>query len=132
APATVRTLREQGHVRENYRGVAVAVPAGVAIVAAAIVALVPLALLAELAGADVFARVDAPVGPVGLGQIALFVFGVAVLGLIDDLAGSAAGGPRGWRGHVRATAEGRLSTGALKAVGTLGLGLFVLAGAGLG
>lgn len=132
APATIRTLREQGHVRENWRGEAVAFPAGIAVPAAALVALVPLALLAELADAGVFTVVDAPIGAFGLGQIALYVLGVAALGLVDDLAGGAAGGPRGWRGHLRATAEGRLSTGALKAVGTLGLGLFVLSGAGLG
>ena len=34
--------------------------------------------------------------------------------------------PRGWRGHARAIASGRLSTGALKAAGSLGLALFVL------
>jgi UDP-GlcNAc:undecaprenyl-phosphate/decaprenyl-phosphate GlcNAc-1-phosphate transferase len=68
------------------------------------------------------------------------VVGVSVLGLLDDLAGTApAGGarerhdplPRGWRGHARAAAGGRLSTGALKAVGTLGLAAFVLLHHGL-
>jgi UDP-GlcNAc:undecaprenyl-phosphate/decaprenyl-phosphate GlcNAc-1-phosphate transferase len=42
--------------------------------------------------------------------------GVAVLGLLDDLAGGEA--PRGLRGHARA---GRLTTGHLKAIGTIGL-----------
>jgi UDP-GlcNAc:undecaprenyl-phosphate/decaprenyl-phosphate GlcNAc-1-phosphate transferase len=38
--------------------------------------------------------------------------------------------PRGIRGHARATAEGRPSTGILKALGTIGLALFVLSGEG--
>jgi hypothetical protein len=41
-------------VRENYRGVAVAFPAGIAIATSALVALVPLSLLDELADVDVF------------------------------------------------------------------------------
>ena len=124
APATVRGLGAQGQTRENYRGAQVAFPAGIAIVAAALVALVPLALLVELADAtDVFLP--------GTGAM-LFVIGVALLGLLDDLVGSAPEGPRGWRGHARATLGGGLSTGALKAIGTLGLALYVMAGQQLG
>jgi UDP-N-acetylmuramyl pentapeptide phosphotransferase/UDP-N-acetylglucosamine-1-phosphate transferase len=63
---------------------------------------------------------------------------VAVLGLVDDLlggrrpagAGSDAQAPRGLRGHARAAARGNFSTGLLKAVGVLGLALYVLAGQG--
>jgi UDP-GlcNAc:undecaprenyl-phosphate/decaprenyl-phosphate GlcNAc-1-phosphate transferase len=144
-PAALGALAERGLVRENYRGAALPFPAGVAIVAAALVALVPLALLAELADADVFRP--------GTERAVLFVLGVALLGLLDDLVGSermpvageaAAPGqpgvgataadapPRGWRGHGRATLAGGFSTGTLKAVGTLGLALFVLADRGLG
>ena len=61
-----------------------------------------------------------------------------MLGLLDDLLGGRvpAGAPqrtdapRGVRGHARAAAQGQLSTGLLKAVGALGLALYVLAGAG--
>lgn len=130
APAAARSLRRQGLVRENYRGAEVAFPAGIAIVAAALAALVPLALLDELTGADIFTTPDAAVG-VGLAGIVAYVLGVALLGLLDDLVGSGAATPRGWRGHARATLRGGFSTGALKAVGTLGLALFVLAGVGL-
>src|SRR5207248_8565769 len=64
----------------------------------------------------------------------VYVVGVSLLGLLDDLIGSgfffrpaaAEPPPRGWRGHARAIAGGRLSTGALKAAGSLGLALFVL------
>lgn len=130
APAVVGALRRQGLVRANYRGAEVAYPAGIAIVAAATGALVPLALLHELAGADVFRP--------GTDRAVVYVLGVALLGLVDDLVGGApahpAGGepPRGWRGHAREAARGGFSTGALKAAGALGLALFVLAGRGLG
>jgi UDP-N-acetylmuramyl pentapeptide phosphotransferase/UDP-N-acetylglucosamine-1-phosphate transferase len=39
---------------------------------------------------------------------------------------------RGWRGHARAAARGGLTTGVIKATGSLGLALFVLYGLGLG
>lgn len=120
-PACVRGLRDQGLVRENYRGAAVAFPSGTALVVAALVALIPLALVGELGGADVFRP--------GFGQAVVYVVGVALLGLFDDVAGGAVE-PRGWRGHARATARGRPSTGALKAAGSLGLALYVLAGEG--
>ena len=134
APAVVRGLGERGLMRANYRGALVAFPAGIAIPAAALLALVPLALLAELASAEVF-------GP-DAGAVATYVLGVALLGLLDDLVagaqppthaagGPAASQPRGWRGHARATISGGFSTGALKAVGSLALALFVLAGRGL-
>ena len=54
-----------------------------------------------------------------------FIAGVGLLGLIDDLA---AGPPRGLRGHARAVAEGRLSTGAIKAIGTVALAVYAVAG----
>jgi UDP-N-acetylmuramyl pentapeptide phosphotransferase/UDP-N-acetylglucosamine-1-phosphate transferase len=109
--------------RENYRGVPVAFPAGIAIVASALVALVPLSLLHQLGKVDVFQP--------GTGAVVTYVVGVALLGLLDDLVGSGPDLPRGWRGHARATARGSLSTGALKAVGSLGLALFVMSGRGL-
>jgi UDP-GlcNAc:undecaprenyl-phosphate GlcNAc-1-phosphate transferase len=123
APTTVRALSAHGMVRENYRGAAVAFPAGVAIVVPALVALVPLSLLDELANVDVFWA--------GTSPVVTYVIGVALLGLLDDVAGTGAGMPRGWRGHARAAAGGSLSTGALKAAGSLGLALYVMAGRGL-
>lgn len=51
--------------------------------------------------------------------VAFVVLGFALLGLVDDLLGerSGAGGDRGFRGHVRALAAGRLTTGGCKLVG---------------
>jgi UDP-N-acetylmuramyl pentapeptide phosphotransferase/UDP-N-acetylglucosamine-1-phosphate transferase len=125
-----RSLVELGLTHKNYRGTPVAFPAGIVILIAAFVALVPLSLLQELADADVFEP--------GLETALIYVTGVSLLGLVDDLIGSGvlahrpegvptvAPPPRGWRGHARAIAAGRLSTGALKALGSLGLALYVL------
>src|SRR5436309_4552278 len=122
APPLVRSLRENGFARENFRGATVAFPAGIAIPVAALLALIPLALLAELANVDVFEP--------GVRGVFLYVVGVALLGLLDDLLGSQTPA-RGWRGHARAARSGVLSTGAIKAAGTLGLAVFVLWGSGL-
>ena len=128
-PAAVRGLLNQGFVRENYRGRLVAFPAGIALIAASLVALVPLALVDQLDDGKVF-RSEA-------GAVVTYVLGVALLGLIDDVVGSALSdqdgpaAPRGWRGHARATLHGRFSTGTLKAAGSLGIALFVLRGRGI-
>jgi UDP-GlcNAc:undecaprenyl-phosphate GlcNAc-1-phosphate transferase len=121
-PAAVQALHAQGFVRQNYRARAVAFPAGVALMAASLVALAPLALIDELDDGKVF-KADA-------GMALTYVIGVALLGLLDDLGGTEAPA-RGWRGHARATLAGGFSTGALKAVGSLALALFVLRGRGL-
>ena len=119
APAALRSLAAAGFVRENYRERRVAFPAGFVAVAAALLALVILVPLEEIADADVF-RPE-------LGTVALYALGVAFLGLVDDLLG---GDPRGWRGHGAAVLEGRFDTGALKALGSLGLALYALSGQG--
>jgi UDP-N-acetylmuramyl pentapeptide phosphotransferase/UDP-N-acetylglucosamine-1-phosphate transferase len=130
APPMLAMLERAGVVRENYRGLVVPAAGGTVIAAAAIVALGPLALLDEITDGDVLRPV--------LGDALVYVLGVGVLGLLDDLlggrvpAGAAqrADAPRGWRGHARAAAHGRFSTGALKAVGALGLALYVMSGSG--
>jgi UDP-GlcNAc:undecaprenyl-phosphate/decaprenyl-phosphate GlcNAc-1-phosphate transferase len=55
----------------------------------------------------------------------VFLAGVGALGLLDDLV---AGSPRGLRGHARAVLRGRLSTGAIKAIGTVALAAYAMAG----
>ena len=101
-------------------------PPGLAAVAASLIALGPAAIADHASDGDVWPSIGAPVGIVGM---VLYVIGVAVLGLIDDLLG--AGDERGWRGHARATAGGGFSPGLLKAAGAAGLALFVLAGSAL-
>jgi UDP-GlcNAc:undecaprenyl-phosphate/decaprenyl-phosphate GlcNAc-1-phosphate transferase len=114
APFLLRALRANGHIKANYRERKVAFPFGVLILASTMVALVPLALVQQLELASVFHPETV--------TIALYVLGVAFLGLLDDTLG---GHPRGWRGHGRALLDMRLSTGALKAVGSAGLALYV-------
>jgi hypothetical protein len=135
----VRALRDHGIVRENFRGAAMPFPIGAAIPVAALVALIPLALAQELGDAEIFQP--------GAYPAVMYVVGVALLGLLDDLVGSGAFGtgsgvadrgsretaetpPRGWRGHSRAALSGGFSTGAAKAAGSLGIALFALSGQG--
>jgi UDP-GlcNAc:undecaprenyl-phosphate GlcNAc-1-phosphate transferase len=118
-PATLALLREGGHLRENYRGARLPFPAGIAAPAAAVLALVVVAPLDELAGVDAL--------PDQLRVIAPYALGVALLGLIDDVF---TGPSRGWRGHGAAILGGSLSTGALKAAGSLGLALWALSDLG--
>ena len=115
----LRHLRAEGMVRKNWRGVALPFPGGVAIVAAGVLALGACAAFEELADRFVFEP--------GVGLAVTYGLGVALLGLIDDLL---SGPSRGWRGHGRAVLGGGFSTGALKAVGSLGLALYVLSGLG--
>ncbi|HEX5308227.1 MAG TPA: hypothetical protein VFW38_04030 [Solirubrobacteraceae bacterium] len=115
APPLLRGMREAGAVRPNYRGRSLPFPFGVLIVLAALAALLVLVPL-QRAG-DVLHPET--------GAIALYVFGVAFLGLLDDTLGQTlAGAPRGLRAHGRALAGGRMSTGALKALGTVALALY--------
>jgi len=152
APPLLRALTDAGHTRPNYRGRALACPFGVLTLAASALALIPLTLVQRVASIQVFHPELAPV--------TLYAFGVLALGLLDDTlapgppgAPGASGppsapgapsapdapdapdargaGPRGWRGHAAATLRGELSTGALKAAGSLGLALLAMSYLGL-
>lgn len=132
APGVLRMLTDADHTRVNYRGRALPFPLGVLVIAAALLALVPLVLIERIASAGVFEP--------QLVLALVYSLGVACLGLIDDAYGAArrpngAGAsdgadgrdyPRGWRGHARAVLRGELSTGALKAGGSLGLALVLM------
>ena len=132
APVVLRGLVAGGQARVNYRERVLAFPFGVLILAAALLALVPLTLIERLGDVEILYPTLIPV--------AVYTLGVASLGLIDDTLGAARRGagdppdappPRGWRGHSRAALRGELSTGALKAAGSLGLALLVMGFAGL-
>ena len=123
-PTTVRTLAAHGRVRENYRGVAVAFPSGIALLVPALAALVVVAPLYQFASTSTLEPF--------FGMALIYVLGVGLLGLLDDLIGSRAGDPRGWRGHFGALAQGRISTGAMKAIGALALALLVAADPSVG
>jgi len=127
APAARASMVEHGMTRENYRGSVLPIPFGFVVPVAALVSLVVLGPLVRLTDVDVFGAVGGPDSVLLLtpAVVLLYGLGVAFLGLVDD---TLSGPSRGWRGHARAAASGTLSTGALKAVGTLGLALFVVAG----
>ncbi|HJW59898.1 MAG TPA: hypothetical protein VJ931_09730, partial [Actinomycetota bacterium] len=92
--------------------------------------LLPLGLLVWAAPLGVAARVDPlRAGRAGLlapSGLAVIVAGLSfvVLGLIDDLVEDP-GGSRGFRGHLRALARGRLSGGGIKLLGGALAGLLV-------
>jgi UDP-N-acetylmuramyl pentapeptide phosphotransferase/UDP-N-acetylglucosamine-1-phosphate transferase len=131
APALVRMLADGGHTRVNYRGRELPCPFGVLALAAGLLAMIPLALVQRLASTSVFE-------PEAL-AIAVYSLGVLALGLLDDTLApvepSGAHAPRriqrGWRGHGAAALRGELSTGAVKAAGSLGLALFAMSYLGL-
>jgi UDP-GlcNAc:undecaprenyl-phosphate GlcNAc-1-phosphate transferase len=124
-PAGVRGLAEAGLVRDNYRGRSLAFPLGAILATTSLVALAPLAFLNDRADLDLLDP--------DLRRWITYVIGVAFLGFLDDALGqgSLAEAPRGWRGHTRAILEGRLSTGAIKAIGALALAAYVVSGRGL-
>lgn len=104
--------------RVNYRGRTVVTAAGVVL---------PLAAFVVEAG-------RALAGSLGVGHSAattlprmlalLAVAGFALLGLVDDLAGS--GRDRGFRGHLAALSQGRPTTGLLKLAGGAAVALVIV------
>jgi UDP-GlcNAc:undecaprenyl-phosphate GlcNAc-1-phosphate transferase len=120
----LRDMERTGLTRENYRGRRLAFPAGAVLVACSLVALAPLALLDDRADLDLLDP--------ELRRWAVYVLGVALLGLLDDALGRGAFGqaPRGWRGHAEAALSGRFSTGAIKAIGALALAAYATSGLG--
>lgn len=107
-------------VRTNYRGAPLVTAVGV---------LVPLALVLVAAGAELFVlaaeRTPSWLRPVGSSVPAAVpaAVGFALLGLFDDVAGEGQSG--GFRGHLRALAAGRLTSGMIKLVGGAALGVVV-------
>ncbi|MGH2924945.1 MAG: hypothetical protein ACRDK1_03130 [Solirubrobacterales bacterium] len=120
----LRDMLRAGLARPNYRGRSVAFPAGAVLIACSLIALAPLAVLDDRAGLDLLDP--------DLRRWAVYVLGVALLGLMDDALGGGEGDatPRGWRAHARAVMAGRFSTGAVKAVGALALAAYATSGLG--
>ncbi len=103
---------------ENHRGRGVPTAAGLVLAVAAIV--VESSRVVASAGLEGGSGLDSG----RLGMLVLVV-GVALLGLVDDLAGGA--DQRGFRGHLGAMREGRLTTGGLKMVGGAAVALLAVA-----
>jgi UDP-N-acetylmuramyl pentapeptide phosphotransferase/UDP-N-acetylglucosamine-1-phosphate transferase len=106
--------------RTNHRGASIPTAAGL------VVAVAALGVEAGLALADA-ARLTDLTRSGGVRVLTLgAVLGFGLLGLVDDLAGSGLDG-RGFRGHLRALAGGRLTTGGLKLFGGMALAVTVVA-----
>lgn len=101
------TFAKPFFARTNVRGAEVPVAVGV-LLPVVLVAAAAVLTLAEAAG-----WLDLPV--VALRTAVLAATGFGLLGLLDDLGGDA--GSRGFAGHLRAFASGRLTTGAVKLFG---------------
>jgi hypothetical protein len=123
-PAWCEDMRRTGLVRRNWRDRELAFPSGALAISVSLIALAPLAVLDD--------RADLNLLEPDLRRWSAYVLGVALLGLLDDMLGRGAAGDthRGWRGHARAVLEGRLSTGAIKAAGAVGLAAFAVSGLG--
>jgi hypothetical protein len=104
--------------RENYRGHIL--PTAVGVVAAlAVLGVDAVVTLAVAAGADPDAEAVR-----GLRLVTVASLGFALLGLLDDLGGAGESG--GFRGHLRALAHGRLTTGAAKLFGGAAVAVVVV------
>jgi UDP-GlcNAc:undecaprenyl-phosphate/decaprenyl-phosphate GlcNAc-1-phosphate transferase len=112
APHVLAGLAGSSLARVNYRGRTVVAGLGLLLLLGLLVWAAPLALAARLDPLRA-ARIDL-LAPSGL---AVVVAGLAflTLGLADDLIEDA--GSRGFRGHLRALAGGRLTGGAIKLLG---------------
>ena len=113
--------------RRNFRGRQLPTAAGIVVVLSAVLVEGGRAFVASFGVGDGSAR-----GARALVLLAALGFGL--LGLIDDLAGGgggvvAAGGgtERGFRGHLGALTQGRVTTGALKLFGGAVVALLVVA-----
>jgi hypothetical protein len=124
-PRWCEDMLRTGLVRQNWRGATLAFPLGALLISVSLLALAPLAVLDDRADLDLLEP--------ELRRWFGFIVGIALLGLLDDMLGRGAEGdtPRGWRGHAAAVMSGRLSTGAIKAVGALALAAYVVSGRGL-
>lgn len=103
-------------VRANHRGLAIPAAAGLVLPVTGMVAAGGVALVG-LADAEAVATAPA---------VLAAVIGFALLGLVDDVLGGD-GDVRGFRGHARALARGRATTGGLKLAGGAALALAVCA-----
>jgi UDP-N-acetylmuramyl pentapeptide phosphotransferase/UDP-N-acetylglucosamine-1-phosphate transferase len=105
--------------RQNYRGHTLATAGGLFII---------LAVLVIEAGRSVLGAIGVG-GESGLTEarsaVLFAVVGFGFLGLVDDLA--AVGEDRGFKGHLRALREGRVTTGMLKLVGGAAVAVVLVA-----
>ncbi|RJQ54390.1 MAG: hypothetical protein C4521_06025 [Actinobacteria bacterium] len=105
-PALVSALRRSGSMTENYRGARVLRPLGL---------LLPICVVGAIALSFLLTETSA-LARLPLSYITV-VSGFAFLGYLDDVHGDRTVG--GFKGHLTALREGRITTGLVKALGGL-------------
>jgi UDP-GlcNAc:undecaprenyl-phosphate/decaprenyl-phosphate GlcNAc-1-phosphate transferase len=107
--------------RENYRGRSLPTAVGLVIVLVVLVAGAVVYVL-DVAGTELE---DHAAVLAGLSPAVLVVIGFGFLGFADDIGGVGQSG--GFRGHLRALARGRLTTGAIKLFGGAAVAIVAVA-----
>ncbi len=106
-------------LRTNHRGDQVPASGGILVVFAVLIVEAGRSMLEALGlGAE-------PGGNVARTLVLFACFAFGLLGFVDDVLGDA--GDRGYRGHVRALAQGRVTTGILKLLGGAAAALILVA-----
>ena len=105
--------------RENFRGRLLPTAVGILITLVVLVTDAVVAMIAAAGAEPDAAAVD------GLRLTTFTALGFGLLGLLDDLGGAGQSG--GFAAHLRALAEGRLTTGAIKLFGGAAVAIVVVA-----
>jgi UDP-N-acetylmuramyl pentapeptide phosphotransferase/UDP-N-acetylglucosamine-1-phosphate transferase len=105
--------------RRNYRDAPIPTAGGIYLVLTVLVIEAGRAVLGALGVGEETGLTQAR------SEVLFAVFGFAFLGLIDDLA--AVGDDRGFRGHLRALRDGRVTTGLLKLLGGAAIAIVLVA-----
>ncbi len=110
--------------RQNYRGHTLPVASGVVAVLAVVAVVAGHQLLARLGGTSI----DEAARITGLSAFLAGTLGFGLLGLLDDLVGATS--TKGFRGHLGALAGGQVTTGLVKLVWGVLVGLLAAPGSG--
>jgi UDP-N-acetylmuramyl pentapeptide phosphotransferase/UDP-N-acetylglucosamine-1-phosphate transferase len=102
SPYFIRFLSQEKITGVNYQGEVVPLAGG-------------LIFVASLLSAGLFLQFVTGQQPLELIYLTIGILAISMLGLLDDLVGN--GENRGFKGHIRKLAEGKLTTGGLKAIG---------------
>jgi UDP-N-acetylmuramyl pentapeptide phosphotransferase/UDP-N-acetylglucosamine-1-phosphate transferase len=110
-PNLIKFLAQEKITGVNYRGEVIPLAGGLIFVAGLLLTVL-------------FLRLATGEHPLELMYLTIGVLAISILGLLDDLAGN--GETRGFKGHMIKLAEGKLTTGGLKAIGGGMIAVFIV------